>query len=89
MFCSLSVRAQVGSEVARRAKGLGCNVIAYDPYASKELAAALGVTLMSLDETLAVRAGGGGRVRVRTRARVPLDERRRCVRAAGRACTCV
>jgi hypothetical protein len=50
-----TVRAQVGSEVARRAKGLGCKVIAYDPYASAEMAKALGVTLMPLDECLAVR----------------------------------
>ena len=32
--------AQVGGEVARRAKGLGMTVIAYDPYASEERAAA-------------------------------------------------
>lgn len=49
---------QVGSEVARRAKGLGCKVIAYDPYASAEMAKALGVTLLPLDECLAVREQG-------------------------------
>lgn len=31
---------QVGSEVARRARGLGLTVIAYDPYASEEKARA-------------------------------------------------
>eukprot|EP00199_Chlamydomonas_sp_CCMP681_P000211 CAMPEP_0119102720 /NCGR_PEP_ID=MMETSP1180-20130426/1359_1 /TAXON_ID=3052 ORGANISM="Chlamydomonas cf sp, Strain CCMP681" /NCGR_SAMPLE_ID=MMETSP1180 /ASSEMBLY_ACC=CAM_ASM_000741 /LENGTH=582 /DNA_ID=CAMNT_0007087047 /DNA_START=100 /DNA_END=1848 /DNA_ORIENTATION=+ len=44
---------KVGSEVARRAKGLGMEVIAYDPYASAEKAAALGVQLVSMDEALA------------------------------------
>jgi len=44
---------KVGGELARRAKGLGMNIIAYDPYASEERAAALGVKLVSLDEALA------------------------------------
>ncbi|KAF5842120.1 D-isomer specific 2-hydroxyacid dehydrogenase [Dunaliella salina] len=44
---------KVGSEVARRAKGLGCKVIAYDPFASAEMAKAIGVTLMPLDDCLA------------------------------------
>lgn len=43
---------KVGSEVGRRAKGLGLNVVAYDPYASAEKAAALGVRLVSFDEAL-------------------------------------
>ncbi|KAL4447497.1 hypothetical protein ABPG75_004716 [Micractinium tetrahymenae] len=43
---------KVGSEVARRAKGLGMTVVAYDPYASAEKAAALGVTIVSMDEAL-------------------------------------
>ena len=43
---------QVGSEVARRAKGLGFTVIAYDPYASEAKAAALGVKLVTFDEAL-------------------------------------
>lgn len=47
------VMPQVGSEVARRAKGLGMEVIAYDPYASAEKAAAVGVKLVTLDEALA------------------------------------
>lgn len=45
---------KVGSEVGRRARGLGLNVVAYDPYASAEKAAALGVTLVTLDEALKV-----------------------------------
>ena len=44
---------KVGSEVARRAKGLGMNVLAYDPYASAEKAAAIGAKLVSFDEALA------------------------------------
>eukprot|EP01026_Neomeris_dumetosa_P054591 TRINITY_DN4916_c0_g1_i7.p1 TRINITY_DN4916_c0_g1~~TRINITY_DN4916_c0_g1_i7.p1 ORF type:complete len:400 (-),score=71.71 TRINITY_DN4916_c0_g1_i7:981-2108(-) len=43
---------KVGSEVARRAKGLGMTVIAHDPYASDERAAALQVKLVSFDEAL-------------------------------------
>jgi len=42
----------VGSEVARRAKGLEMNIIACDPFASVEYANALGVNLVSLDELL-------------------------------------
>ena len=45
---------QVGSEVARRAKGLGMTVIAYDPYASDEKARAQGVRLVPFDEALAL-----------------------------------
>ncbi|KAL6771313.1 PGDH1 [Auxenochlorella protothecoides x Auxenochlorella symbiontica] len=44
---------KVGGEVARRAKGLGMTVIAFDPYASEERAAAVGVKLVSFDEALA------------------------------------
>ena len=44
---------KVGSEVGRRAKGLGFVVIAYDPYASEAKAAAVGVRLVPLDEALA------------------------------------
>ncbi len=44
---------KVGSEVGRRAKGLGFAVLAYDPYASEAKAAALGVRLVPLDEALA------------------------------------
>jgi D-3-phosphoglycerate dehydrogenase len=44
---------QVGSEVARRAKGLDMNVVAYDPFVSPERAAVLGVELApSLDDVL-------------------------------------
>ena len=44
---------KVGSEVARRAQGLGMKVIAYDPYAPVEKAKALGVELVDLDEAVA------------------------------------
>jgi len=44
---------KVGAEVGRRGRGLGMNVVAYDPYASAEKAAALGVKLVTLDEALA------------------------------------
>lgn len=45
---------QVGSEVARRAKGLDMHVVAYDPFVSPERAAVLGVELApSLDAVLA------------------------------------
>ncbi|GBF97167.1 D-3-phosphoglycerate dehydrogenase, chloroplastic-like [Raphidocelis subcapitata] len=44
---------KVGSEVARRAKGLGMTVIAHDPYASEDKARALGVQLVSFDDALA------------------------------------
>lgn len=46
------VMLQVGSEVARRARGLGFNVIAYDPYASEAKAAAMGVKIVPFDEAL-------------------------------------
>ena len=41
---------QVGSEVARRARGLDMNVIAYDPYISEEAAEKMGVEVVDLDE---------------------------------------
>lgn len=44
---------QVGSEVARRAKGMGFEeIIAYDPYASAAKASSLGVRLVGFDEAL-------------------------------------
>ncbi|KAF6266588.1 D-isomer specific 2-hydroxyacid dehydrogenase [Scenedesmus sp. NREL 46B-D3] len=43
---------KVGGEVARRARGLGMQVLAYDPYASEEKARAQGVRLVSFDEAL-------------------------------------
>ncbi|KAK5837190.1 hypothetical protein F383_05804 [Gossypium arboreum] len=43
---------KVGSEVARRAKGLGMHVIAHDPYAPAERACAIGVELVSFDEAI-------------------------------------
>ncbi|XP_078438269.1 D-3-phosphoglycerate dehydrogenase 3, chloroplastic-like [Wolffia australiana] len=44
---------KVGTEVARRAKGLGMHVIAHDPYSPAERARAIGVELVSFDEALA------------------------------------
>lgn len=43
---------KVGSEVARRAKGLGMHVIAHDPYAPADRARAIGVELVSYDEAI-------------------------------------
>jgi D-3-phosphoglycerate dehydrogenase len=43
---------KVGSEVARRAKGLGMDVIAHDPYAPVDRARAIGVDLVSFDEAI-------------------------------------
>lgn len=43
---------KVGSEVARRAKGLGMHVIAHDPYASADRARAIGVELVSMEEVM-------------------------------------
>jgi D-3-phosphoglycerate dehydrogenase len=43
---------QVGSEVARRARGLEMRVIAYDPFVPEERGRALGVELLPLDEVL-------------------------------------
>ncbi|CAA2997254.1 D-3-phosphoglycerate dehydrogenase 1, chloroplastic-like [Olea europaea subsp. europaea] len=43
---------KVGTEVARRAKGLGMHVIAHDPYAPADRARAIGVELVSFDEAI-------------------------------------
>ncbi|KAL5756739.1 hypothetical protein ACOSP7_021173 [Xanthoceras sorbifolium] len=43
---------KVGSEVARRAKGLGMNVIAHDPYAPADRARAIGVELVSFEQAI-------------------------------------
>ncbi|MGO8817640.1 MAG: C-terminal binding protein [Terriglobia bacterium] len=43
---------KIGQCLARKARGLGVKVIAYDPYASAEVAQAAGVPLMSLEELL-------------------------------------
>jgi D-3-phosphoglycerate dehydrogenase / 2-oxoglutarate reductase len=43
---------KVGSEVARRAKGLGMHVVAHDPYASADRARAIGVDLVSFEEAI-------------------------------------
>ncbi|KAL6286874.1 hypothetical protein ACE6H2_011264 [Prunus campanulata] len=44
---------KVGSEVARRAKGLGMNVISHDPYAPADRARAVGVDLVSFEQAIA------------------------------------
>ena len=51
--CAIIGFGKVGSEVGRRAVGLGMKVIAYDPYASAERARALGVELVDFDTALA------------------------------------
>ncbi|MBI1885620.1 MAG: phosphoglycerate dehydrogenase [Chloroflexi bacterium] len=43
---------QVGSEVARRARGLEMRVIAHDPFVAEERARVLGVEVVSLEELL-------------------------------------
>ncbi|GMJ03505.1 phosphoglycerate dehydrogenase 1, embryo sac development arrest 9 [Hibiscus trionum] len=43
---------KVGSEVARRAKGLGMHVIAHDPYAPADRARVIGVELVGLKEAI-------------------------------------
>ncbi|HMF93607.1 MAG TPA: phosphoglycerate dehydrogenase [Vicinamibacterales bacterium] len=40
---------RIGHEVAHRARAFGMRVVAHDPYISEEVAAAVGVELMSLD----------------------------------------
>eukprot|EP00898_Chlorokybus_atmophyticus_P003208 jgi/Chlat1/3889/Chrsp26S08861 len=45
---------KVGSEVARRAKGLGMKVYAHDPYAATDRARALGVELIGFEEALTI-----------------------------------
>lgn len=44
---------QVGSEVARRARGLEMRVVAYDPFVPEDRARMLGAEIVSLDELLA------------------------------------
>jgi D-3-phosphoglycerate dehydrogenase len=43
---------KVGTEVARRAKGLGMHVVAHDPYTSAARARAIGVDLVSFEEAI-------------------------------------
>jgi D-3-phosphoglycerate dehydrogenase len=41
---------RIGQEVAQRARAFGMRVVAHDPYIAKDMAASLGVELMSLDD---------------------------------------
>lgn len=43
----------IGKHVAQRARGLGMNVVGYDPYMAEEMARSLGVSLAPLDEVYA------------------------------------
>lgn len=43
---------RVGGEVAKRAKGLGMKIVAYDPFITEDRAKELGITLTTLQETL-------------------------------------
>ncbi|HSK07859.1 MAG TPA: NAD(P)-dependent oxidoreductase, partial [Acidimicrobiia bacterium] len=45
---------RIGTEVARRARAFGMDVIAHDPYLSAERAAEIGVEMVGLDELLAL-----------------------------------
>ena len=45
---------RVGGEVAKRAKGLGMRVVAYDPFISQDKAGELGVSLMAFSEVLSI-----------------------------------
>jgi D-3-phosphoglycerate dehydrogenase len=44
---------RIGGEVARRAKGMGMQVVAYDPFINAEKAAAIGAELVTLDDLYA------------------------------------
>ena len=44
---------RIGQEVAQRARAFGMKIVAHDPYLSREIAAAIGVELLSLDEVCA------------------------------------
>jgi D-3-phosphoglycerate dehydrogenase len=44
---------RIGQEVARRALALGMRIVAHDPFISEQVAAAVGVELVSLDELFA------------------------------------
>ena len=43
---------RIGSEVAKRAKAFGMNILGYDPFLTKERAEKMGVTLASVDDII-------------------------------------
>lgn len=43
---------RIGGEVARRCKGMGMKIVAYDPYISPEQGEKMGIRMASLEETL-------------------------------------
>src|SRR5262245_29438033 len=45
---------RIGQEVAQRARAFGMRIVAHDPFISREIAEALGVELLSIDEVCAV-----------------------------------
>ena len=45
---------RIGQEVAQRARAFGMRIVAHDPFISREIAEALGVELLSLDDVCAV-----------------------------------
>ena len=45
---------RIGQEVAQRARAFGMRIVAHDPFISREIAEALGVELLSLDDLSAV-----------------------------------
>ena len=44
---------RIGQEVAARARSFGMTLVAHDPYISEQVAASLGITLLSIDDLLA------------------------------------
>ncbi len=45
---------RIGQEVGTRARGFGMNLVAHDPFISEQVAATLGIELLSLDDLCAV-----------------------------------